>query len=52
LISEVVMTFMFLVIIRTDGRRLGAAQLWLFWVAPIAGALVAGVAYRWLAGER
>jgi aquaporin Z len=27
-------------------------QLWLFWVAPIAGALVAGVAYRWLAGER
>ena len=27
-------------------------QLWLFWVAPMAGALVAGVAYRWLAGER
>ncbi|MBN1362177.1 MAG: aquaporin Z [Sedimentisphaerales bacterium] len=24
------------------------AQLWLFWVAPIAGALAAGAAYRWL----
>ena len=23
-------------------------QLWLFWVAPIAGALLAGYAYRWL----
>jgi len=27
------------------------AQLWLFWVAPIAGALVAGYGYRALAGE-
>ena len=27
------------------------AQLWLFWVAPIAGALVAGYLYRWLGGE-
>lgn len=27
-------------------------QLWLFWVAPIAGAVVAGVAYPWLSGER
>ncbi len=26
-------------------------QLWLFWLAPIAGALLAGVTYRWLAGE-
>jgi aquaporin Z len=26
-------------------------QLWLFWVAPIAGALVAGFGYRALAGE-
>jgi glycerol uptake facilitator-like aquaporin len=24
------------------------AQLWLFWLAPIVGAVVAGVAYRWL----
>ena len=27
------------------------AQLWLFWVAPIAGALVAGYLYRWLGAE-
>ncbi|MCR9104952.1 MAG: aquaporin Z [Gammaproteobacteria bacterium] len=26
-------------------------QLWLFWVAPIVGAALAGVAYRWLASE-
>jgi aquaporin Z len=26
------------------------AQLWLFWVAPIAGAMLAGLAYRWLGG--
>jgi aquaporin Z len=28
------------------------AQLWLFWVVPIAGAMLAGVAYPILAGER
>jgi aquaporin Z len=27
-------------------------QLWLFWVAPIAGAVIAGVAYRWLGKSR
>jgi aquaporin Z len=27
------------------------AQLWLFWVAPIAGAAAAGVFYRWLGDE-
>ena len=26
-------------------------QLWLFWVAPIAGAVLAGVIYRWLWGR-
>jgi aquaporin Z len=30
---------------------LAVEQLWLFWLAPIGGALVAGVTYRWLAGE-
>lgn len=24
------------------------AQLWLFWVAPIFGAVAAGIVYRWL----
>ena len=28
------------------------AQLWLFWVAPILGAALAGVAYRWIGGEK
>jgi aquaporin Z len=28
------------------GRTL--QQLWLFWVAPLVGAALAGVAYRWL----
>ncbi len=27
------------------------AQLWLFWIAPIAGALTGGFAYRWLNSE-
>ena len=26
-------------------------QLWLFWLAPILGALIAGAAYRWLAAD-
>ena len=28
------------------------SQLWLFWVAPIAGAAVAGVVYRFVSGEK
>ena len=95
LISEIVMTFMFLMIIlgATDkfnpagfagipiglgltlihlisipvtntsvnpARSTGPAlfvgdwalgQLWLFWVAPIIGALIAGVVYRWLSND-
>jgi aquaporin Z len=95
LVAEVVLTFMFLIIIlgATDGRAphgfapiaigLGLtlihligipvtnlsvnparstgpaifvggwalAQLWLFWVAPILGAGLAGLAYSWLARE-
>lgn len=27
-------------------------QLWLFWVAPILGAAVAGIAYRWFENEK
>ncbi len=30
---------------------LAVKQLWLFWVAPIIGAALAGVAYRWLGKE-
>jgi len=30
---------------------LALQQVWLFWLAPICGAVVAGFAYRWLAGE-
>ena len=26
-------------------------QLWLFWIAPIAGAILAGVTYRWLSKD-
>jgi aquaporin Z len=26
-------------------------QLWLFWVAPIIGAVIGGVLYRWLAKD-
>ena len=28
------------------------SQLWLFWVAPLAGAALAGVVYRLVSGER
>jgi aquaporin Z len=96
LLTEVVMTFMFLVIIlgstesrapanfapiaiglgltlihlisipvtntsvnpaRSTGPALivgdwALSQLWLFWVAPIAGAVAAGFLHRWLASER
>ncbi len=27
-------------------------QLWLFWVAPIAGAVIAGLLWRWLSSEK
>jgi len=28
------------------------SQLWLFWVAPIVGAIVAGILWRWLGSEK
>jgi len=28
------------------------SQLWLFWLAPIAGAILAGVIYRWFEGDQ
>jgi len=28
------------------------SQLWLFWVAPIAGAALAGIVYKWVAGDQ
>ncbi len=28
------------------------AQLWLFWLAPLAGAVIGGLVYRWLGEER
>ena len=95
-VSEVVMTFFFLVVIlgATDGRApkgfapiaiglcltlihlisipvtntsvnparstgpalfvggWALSQLWLFWVAPLIGAAIAGVVYRWLGDEK
>ena len=27
------------------------AQLWMFWVAPLLGAVIGGVTYRWLGKE-
>jgi aquaporin Z len=96
LVAEIIMTFMFLIIIlgatdsrapqgfagiaiglgltlihlisipvtntsvnpaRSTGQALfvgdwALSQLWLFWLAPIIGALIAGVVYRWLASEK
>ncbi|HKG79542.1 MAG TPA: aquaporin, partial [Pyrinomonadaceae bacterium] len=42
---------------RSTGQALFAGgwaikQLWLFWLAPIVGAALAGLAYRFLAEER
>jgi len=27
------------------------SQLWLFWIAPIVGAVLAGIVYRWFESE-
>jgi aquaporin Z len=31
--------------------RWAPAQLWMFWVAPLIGAALAGFTYRWFANE-
>jgi aquaporin Z len=28
------------------------SQLWMFWVAPVLGALIAGYVYRWLGDNK
>jgi aquaporin Z len=33
-------------VLALNGQGLALAQLWLFWVAPIAGAVIAGLIYR------
>ena len=33
------------------GPDAALAQLWLFWVAPIAGAAIAGLVHAWLGAE-
>ena len=32
------------------GRKPAIDQLWLFWLAPLVGAALAGVVYRWVGG--
>ena len=32
-------------------RAMALAQLWLFWVAPLIGAALGGVVYRWVVGD-
>ncbi|MDT4916967.1 MAG: aquaporin, partial [Pseudonocardiales bacterium] len=36
--------------IMQHGWALG--QLWVFWLAPITGAVIAGISYRFIVGER
>jgi len=36
---------------RTSRRVAGPAQLWAFWLAPLVGAAIAGVAYPYLFGK-
>jgi len=38
-------------IVALGGSSWAVTQLWLFWVAPILGALLAGFVYLWLSGD-
>jgi aquaporin Z len=35
----------------SNGYGWALSQLWLFWVAPLIGAVLAGVVYRWVGGD-
>ena len=42
---------------RSTGQALfvgdwATAQLWMFWVAPLVGALIGGIVYRWLGANK
>jgi aquaporin Z len=39
------------IFVAINGGGWAATQLWLFWVAPIIGAMLAGLFYGWLAGD-
>lgn len=39
------------VILAMEGLSWGVSQLWLFWVAPILGALLAGFFFLWMSGD-
>ncbi|HMT07278.1 MAG TPA: aquaporin Z [Pyrinomonadaceae bacterium] len=39
------------VLLAINGTNWAIGQVWLFWLAPIAGALLAGFVYGWLVGD-
>ena len=56
IVAEVILTGVFLLVIlgSTDDRApkgFAPAQLWVFWLAPLVGAAIAGIAYPYLFGR-
>jgi aquaporin Z len=39
------------VLVAINGQNWAVTQLWVFWVAPVLGALLAGFIYYWLVGD-
>ena len=39
------------IFVASSGGGWAVGQLWLFWVAPVLGALLAGFLYTWLVGD-